>query len=49
MTIADDLSDLSEHILSIAFVIDPVLISLLEPQLGFPMAGLLHFNELEFK
>ena len=49
MTIADDLSDLSEHILLIAFVIDPVLIRWLELQLGFPLAGLLHFNELEFK
>ena len=41
MTIANDLSALSEHILPIAFVINPVLISWLEHQLGFPLAFLL--------
>ena len=49
MTITDDLSALSEHILLIAFVINPVLISWLEPQLGFPLAYLLLFNEFEFE
>ena len=42
MTIADDLSALSENILLIAFVINPVLISWLELQLGFPLACFLH-------
>ena len=49
MTIANDLSALSEHILIVAFVINPVLISWLELQLGFPLACLLHFNEFEFE
>ena len=49
MTIAKDLSALSEHILLTAFVINPVLISLLELQLGFPLACLLHSNEFEFE
>ena len=48
MTIANDLSALSEHILLTAFVINPVLISWLELQLGFPLACLLHSNEFEF-
>ena len=49
MTIADDLSAFSENILLIAFVINPVLISWLELQLGFPLACLLHFNEFKFE
>ena len=49
VTSADDLSVLSEHILLIAFVINLVLISWLELQLGFPLANLLHFNEFEFE
>ena len=49
MTIADDLSALSEHILLTAFVINPVLISWPELQLGFPLACLLHVNEFEFE
>ena len=49
MTIAVDLSALSEHILLIAYVINPVLISWLELQLGFSLACLLHFNEFEFE
>ena len=46
--IADDLFVLSEPILLIAFVINPVLISQLELQLGFPLPCLLHSNEFEF-
>ena len=42
MTIADDLPVLPEHILLIAFVIIPVLISWLDLQLGFPLACPLH-------
>ena len=49
MTIDDDLSALSEHILLIALVINPVLIRWPELQLGFPLACLLHFNEFEFE
>ena len=49
MTIADDLIALSEHILLIAFVIIPVLISWLELQLEFLLECLLHFNEFEFE
>ena len=49
MTIADDLSALSEHILLISFVINPVLISRLELLLRCPLACLLHFNEFEFE
>ena len=49
MTIADDLSALSEHILLIIFVINLVLISWLDLQLGFPLACLLHFKEFEFE
>ena len=49
MTIADDLSALSEHILLIAFVINPVLISWLDLQLGFPLACLLHSKEFKFE
>ena len=48
MTIAGDLSALSEHILLIAFVINPVLISRLELQLRFLLACLLHFNVYAF-
>ena len=49
MTIANDLSALSEHILLIAFVVNPVLISWLELQLRFSLACLLHSNGFEFK
>ena len=49
MTIADDLSALSEHILLFVFVINPVLISWLDLQLGFPLACLLHSKEYEFE
>ena len=49
MTNADDMSALSKHILLIAFVINPVLISWLELQLGFPLACLLHSNEFKFE
>ena len=49
MTSANDMSALSEHILLTAFVINPVLISWLELQLGFPLACLLHFNEFKFE
>ena len=49
MTIADDLSALSEHILLIALVIIPVLISELDLQLGFPLICLLHSKEFEFE
>ena len=49
MTIADDLSALSGHILLIALVINPVLISWLDLQLGFPLSYLLHSKEFEFK
>ena len=49
MTIANDLSALSEHMLLTVFVINPVLISWLELQLGFPLAYLLHSNEFEFE
>ena len=49
MPIADDLCALSEHILLIAFVINLVLISWLDLQLGFPLACLLHSNEFEFE
>ena len=45
MTIADELSALSEHILLIAFVINPELINWIELQLGFLLACLLHSNE----
>ena len=47
MTIADNLSALSEHILLIALVINPVLISWLDLLLGFPLACLLHSKEFE--
>ena len=49
MTIAYDLSASSKHILLIAFVINPVLISWLELQQGFLMANLLHSKEFEFR
>ena len=49
MTIADDLSALSGHILLIALVINPVLISWLDLQLGFPLSYLLHFKKFEFE
>ena len=49
MTIADDLIALSEHILLIAFVINPVMISWLELQLGFPLACLLYSKDFEFE
>ena len=49
MTIADDVSASAEHILLIAYMIKPVLISWLELQLGFSLACLLHFNEFEFE
>ena len=49
MTIADGMSALSEHILLIAFVIIPVLISRLDLQLGFPLACLLQSKEFEFE
>ena len=49
MTIAYNLSTLSEHILLTAFVINPVLISWLELQLVFPLAYLLQTNEFEFE
>ena len=49
MTIADDLFALSEHILLIAFVIIPVLISWLDLQLGLPLACLLHSKEFKFE
>ena len=49
MTIADDMSALSERILLIVFVIIPVLISWLVLQLGFPLACLLHSKEFEFE
>ena len=49
MTIADDMSALSEHILLIAFVINPVLISWLDLQLGFLLACLLHSEEFELE
>ena len=45
MAIADDLSALSKHILLIAFVIHPVLISWLDLQLGFPLACPLHSKD----
>ena len=49
MKIADDLSALTEHILLIAFVIIPVLISWLDLQLGFPLPCILHSKEYEFE
>ena len=49
MTIADGMSALSEHILLIVFVINPVLISWLDLQLGFPLACPLHSKEFEFE
>ena len=50
MTIADDMSALSERILQIVFVIIPVLISWLVLQLGFyTLACLLHSKEFEFE
>ena len=49
MTIADDMSALSERILLIVFVIIPVLISWLDLQVGFPLACLLHSKEFEFE
>ena len=49
MTIADALSALSEHILLIALVINPVLISLLDLQLGLPLACLLHSKGFAFE
>ena len=49
MTIADDLSALSERILLIVFVIIPVLISWLVLQLGVTLACLLHSKEFEFE
>ena len=49
MTIADDMSALSGHILLIAFVINPLLISWLELQLGFPLECLPHSKEFEFE
>ena len=49
MTIADDMSALSERILLIVFVIIPVLISWLDLQLRFPLAFLLHFKEFKFE
>ena len=49
MTIADYLSALSEHIMLIAFVINLVLINWLDPQLGFPLACLLHSKYFKFE
>ena len=49
MTIADDMSALSERILLIVFVIIPVLISWLVLQLGYPLACFLHSKEFEFE
>ena len=49
MTIANDLPALSEHMLLIALMINSVLISWLDLQLGFPLACLLHSDELEFE
>ena len=49
MTIADDMSALSECILQIVFVIIPVLISWLALQLGFPLACLLHSKEFKLE
>ena len=49
MTIADDLSALSGHILLIALVINPALSSWLDLQLGFPLSYLLHSKEFEFE
>ena len=49
MTIADDMSALSERILLIVFVIISVLISLLVLQLCFTLACLLHSKEFEFE
>ena len=49
MTIADDMSALSERILLIVFVIIPVLISWLVLQLGFTLAYFLHSKEFEFE
>ena len=49
MTIADDMSALSERILLIVFVIIPVLISWLVLQLCFTLACLLHSKEFEFE
>ena len=49
MTIADDLSALSGHILLIVLVINPVLINWLDLQLGFPLSYLLHSKEFEFE
>ena len=49
MTIAYDMSALSERILLIVFVIIPVLISWLDLQLRFPLACLLHSKEFELE
>ena len=49
MTIADDLSALSGHILLIALLINPVLSSWLDLQLGFPLSYLLHSKEFKFE
>ena len=49
MTIADDLSALSGHILLIDLVINPALSSWLDLQLGFPLSYLLHSKEFEFE
>ena len=49
MTIADDLSALSEHIMLIAFVINLVLINGLDLQLGFHLAYLLPSKEFKFE
>ena len=49
MTIADDLSALSERILLIGFVINQVLIGWLDLQLGFPLACLLHSKEFQIE
>ena len=49
MTLADDLSALSEHIMLIAFVINLVLINRLDHQLGFHLACLLPSKEFKFE
>ena len=49
VTIAGDMSALSERILLIVFVIIPVLISWLVLQLCFTLACLLHSREFEFE
>ena len=49
MTIADDLSALSEHIMLIAFVINLVLINGLDLKLGFHLACLLPSKEFKFE